>query len=249
MNFDFLIDIFRYQTFGKPDGKVSIEDVVRRYALFPNEAIYLVDYKAAQIEPLSKNFNTIIGMDVPHQNSVTVLYEHVHAANLTPFLDYTKNLLTWGFHENNRALTEERDFYLCFYKTIHNRVILKSTTILQYDSNGKVRYSVGKLMDVTGLLPFQYFGFDFTGPGSNKIMAAFEGLSEFEPVLSRRELEVLFRVGEGMKSERIAMQLHISRHTVDTHKRAILRKLEAMNSMEAYKKACDKGLFRLLEKP
>lgn len=244
MNFDYLINIFRYQTFGKLDKKISIEEVVRRYSLFPNEAIYLVDYKAAQIEPLSNNFSKITGIDAPHKNEVSILYEHVNRLNLTPFLNYTEQLLKWGFNENKRNLTEERDFYLCLYKTIHNRVILKSTTILQYDTQNKVRYSVGKLMDVTGLVPYHQFGYDFSGPGSGYITSGIEGMQVFESVLSVREIEILRYVGRGMSSTQIGQVLHISRHTVDTHKRNIIRKLETANSIEAFSKATSMGLFK-----
>jgi DNA-binding CsgD family transcriptional regulator len=242
--FDYLVNIFKSQQYGEIDRKVSIESVVQRYALFPNEAIYLVDYKTAQLEPLSSNFNKIIGIDAPQKNEVTVLYEHVHKDTMKPFLRYTEQLLKYGFINHERRFSEESDFNLNFYKTIHNRIILKSTTILQYDSENKIRYSVGKLMDVTGLIPFQHFGYKFTGPGSSKIYAAFEGLSEFEEIVSTRELTILNMVGKGMRTHQIARQLNISSHTVDTHKRNIIRKLEATNSIEAYNKALGMGLFK-----
>lgn len=103
---------------------------------------------------------------------------------------------------------------------------------------------LGKLMDVTGLIPFQHFGYKFTGPGSNKIYAAFEGLTEFEQIVSTRELTILNMVGKGMRTHQIAKQLNISSHTVDTHKRNIIRKLEATNSIDAYNKALEMGLFK-----
>jgi DNA-binding CsgD family transcriptional regulator len=244
MNFDYLINLFRLQAFGELDDKVSIEEVVRRYTLFPNEAIYIVDYKAAQIEPLSDNFHKIIGIDLPHKNDVEILYEHVHKDNIQPFLRYTERLIRYGLTNHERRFVEENDFNLNLYKTIYGRVILKSTTILQYDSENRVRYSVGKLMDVTGLIPFNQFGYKFTGPRSQKTYAAFEGLHEFEHILSGRELEILRFVGLGMRTQQIAEKLYLSRHTVDTHKRNIIRKLEASNSIDAFNKAQTMGLFK-----
>jgi|GEM_PF-2383911 len=244
-NFEYLINIMRAQSFGQLDDTVSIEDVAKRYALFPNEAIYVVDYKAIQIEPLSNNFKRITGIDTPLKNEVTALYEHVHTDNLQPFLRYTEKVLRYGYENAGRAYATEQDFNLNIYRTIHNRIVLKSTAILQYDSENKIRYSVGKIMDVTGLIPFQHFGYKFAGPNSQKIYTAFAGLHEFEQILTNRELEILHLVGHGMHTRQIAEKLHLSRHTVDTHKRNIIRKLEASNSIDAFNKAQSMGLFKL----
>lgn len=245
MNYDYLINLFRLQSYGRVEKKLSVEDVARRYALFPNEAIYIVDYKTAQIQTLTKNFDKITGIDLPYKNEVTHLYEHVNKENISPFLNHIEQLLKYGFVDPYNRFFEEQDFNLTFYKTIHNRVILKSTTILQYDSNNRIRYSVGKLMDVTGLIPYHQFSYKFTGPNSKSLHAAFEGLREFLAILSEREIEILKYVGMGMRSSQIAEKLYVSRHTVDTHKRNIIRKLEAANSIDAFNKAQGMGLFKL----
>lgn len=243
MQFDYLINIFHQQQYGQFNKSVSVEDILQRYALFPNEAIYLVDYQKAQLETLTPNFSKITGIDSPHKNDVAVLYEHVDKHSMTPFLSYTKQLLKYGFVNSEKRFEEERDFNLNLYKTVHNRIILKSTSILHYDSNNKIRYSVGKLMDVTGLVPYQQFGFKFTGPGSAKIYAAFQGLTNFEKILTARELEVLAHTGAGLNANQMAKLLNVSNHTIDTHKRNIIRKLEASNSIDAYNKAKSMGLF------
>jgi len=244
MKFDFLLDIFKSQQYGDINENISIESLVKRYSPFLNEAIYIVDYKTSQMEPLSDNFNRIIGIDSPIKNDIAILYEHVHKENLQPFLKYTEQLLRYGFINYERRFTEENDFNINIYKTVNNRIILKSTTILQYDNQNKIRYSIGKLMDVTGLIPFQHFGYKFTGPGSKRIYAAFEEVNEFEKIVSTRELTILSLVGKGYTTNQIGSQLNISRHTVDTHKRNIIRKLEASNSIDAYNKAVNLGLFR-----
>jgi DNA-binding CsgD family transcriptional regulator len=243
MRYDYLINLFKLQSYGEIEKQLSIEDVAKRYALFPNEAIYFVDYKTAQIQPLTKNFAAITGIDLPHKNEVTPLYEHVHRESITPFLGFIENLLKYGFVVREKRFCEERDFNLTTYKTIHNRLILKSTTALQYDSNDRVRYSVGKLMDVTGLFPNNPFSYKFTGPGSKSIHAAFEGLDSLTSILSAREIEIVRYVGLGLQTKQIAERLFLSRHTVDTHKRNIIRKLEASNSVEAYSKARERGLI------
>ena len=50
--------------------------------------------------------------------------------------------------------------------------------------------------------------------------------------LTKRELTILRGIAKGESSKEIAEQLHISRHTVDTHRRTILEKTSCKNAVE-----------------
>jgi DNA-binding CsgD family transcriptional regulator len=64
-------------------------------------------------------------------------------------------------------------------------------------------------------------------------------LNNTEPVnaLTDREKQVLKLIAEGFSTKMIAGQLKISINTVETHRRHLLEKLDAKNSMELIKKA------------
>lgn len=62
--------------------------------------------------------------------------------------------------------------------------------------------------------------------------------------LSKREIEVLECLAQGMTTSQIAETLFISDNTVKTHVRRILEKLEAGNRTEAVSKATAMGLIR-----
>lgn len=239
-NYNQIVNIFLHLPYGVSSIPAESE-LLKKYALFPNEAIYLVDYKLAQIEPLTKNFEAITGITVPSSKDVTVLYDHVHPQHLNPFLSYIERLLKYGLSTQEHRLLPEQDFNMSIYKTIRGKTILKSTTLLGYDTKNNCRYSIGKLMDVTNLISDQGFNYMFSGPNQNKAEAYFRNLIELQ-FLTKKELSILNYVGKGLSSPRIASLLHISRHTVDTHKRNIIRKLEASNSIDAYNKAKDLGL-------
>jgi DNA-binding NarL/FixJ family response regulator len=55
--------------------------------------------------------------------------------------------------------------------------------------------------------------------------------------LTDRELEILRMIGEGVSTGTIARQLHISTHTIDTHRENIKRKLGARNAAELSRQA------------
>lgn len=61
--------------------------------------------------------------------------------------------------------------------------------------------------------------------------------------LSNRELEVIKLLAEGMNSKEIAQVLFISEHTVRTHRRNILHKVQVKNTTELVRLAIEKGLI------
>ena len=75
---------------------------------------------------------------------------------------------------------------------------------------------------------------------------AFSPLDDYfdrEEILTPREKEVLKEIGQGRLSKEIADRLHISVHTVNTHRQRILCKLKVGNSLEAIKYARILGLL------
>jgi DNA-binding NarL/FixJ family response regulator len=62
--------------------------------------------------------------------------------------------------------------------------------------------------------------------------------------LSKREIEVLECLAQGMTTSQISADLFISENTVKTHVRRILEKLDAGNRTEAVSKATQMGLIR-----
>lgn len=62
--------------------------------------------------------------------------------------------------------------------------------------------------------------------------------------LSKREQEVLVLISKGLTSQRIAQTLFISKYTVETHRKNILRKLDLNSSTELVKFAIQQGLVQ-----
>lgn len=53
-----------------------------------------------------------------------------------------------------------------------------------------------------------------------------------EIVITRREIQVLQMISEGLTVKEIAKILFVSRHTIDSHKKNLLSKLNAKNSVD-----------------
>ncbi len=64
-----------------------------------------------------------------------------------------------------------------------------------------------------------------------------------QPVLTRREKEILLLIADGLTNPQIAEKLFISLNTVDTHRKNLLAKFETNNSASLIKLASQSGMI------
>lgn len=69
------------------------------------------------------------------------------------------------------------------------------------------------------------------------------GTTSNQPILTRREKEVLLLIGEGLTNNAIAQQLFISTTTVDTHRKNLLAKFDAKNTASLIRMAAQMQLI------
>ncbi|MBK9222615.1 MAG: response regulator transcription factor [Saprospiraceae bacterium] len=62
-------------------------------------------------------------------------------------------------------------------------------------------------------------------------------------LLSKRELEIMDLIAQGLESKQIASLLYVSVHTVETHRRNIIKRVGAKNIIEVRVKLIKLGLI------
>ncbi len=91
----------------------------------------------------------------------------------------------------------------------------------------------------------KYFSREVIDTALNSYKVIKEDQKKKEEVqLTKRELEVLIDISDGLKSQEIAEKLFISERTVEAHRGNIMKKLEAKNMAELIKKAMNIGLLK-----
>lgn len=65
------------------------------------------------------------------------------------------------------------------------------------------------------------------------------------PALTARQLEVLVMLSHGLTFEQVGRRLGLSRYTIHSHMRAALRRLDARNTVHAFRRALELELVRL----
>ena len=81
------------------------------------------------------------------------------------------------------------------------------------------------------------------GDNSQYFDLKFQEVELFKDIFSTREVEVLRLLARGFHSRDIAEALKISRHTVDTHRKNMLRKVDVANTPELLTLSRDMNLI------
>lgn len=120
--------------------------------------------------------------------------------------------------------------------------VISRQRVLLKDKNNKAWIIMG-VMDISpNQIPLESIKCTVVNIKTGNIVAP-STLFPSQPDLTPREVEILHLIRRGLLSKEIASLLDISLHTINNHRKNILRKLEANNSIEAIQSANKLGLF------
>ena len=240
-----LIDLHIDQDFS--ENVPTLGELADQLSPRPNQLCYIIDCRTNEIEVISGSIEKVSGIKGYRLREMHHLFEYMsgqHADFYTEFCLKTivpivkqEVLLDWRQPQlNNRATS---------FTITSGRRILKESGILSMDSAQNMIYTYGYLSDVTDLMPLQEskFTYQFYGSLSEVFYSYVCDIPDFRHILSGRELEVMALISSGLNGTQISERLCISKHTVDKHRKNILKKLEVNNSVQAYRKAFDMGLL------
>ncbi len=114
------------------------------------------------------------------------------------------------------------------------KTLLQQDYVLRYDEEGHITILLAICMDIQNYKSDKNVHLRLTN-GKENLVYQFEiatkKLTELES-LSKRELEIAQMINQGNDSTHIATNLNISLHTVNTHRRNMLEKLQVRDSLE-----------------
>lgn len=99
------------------------------------------------------------------------------------------------------------------------------------------------LKDITDGIKEVMNGNSYLGRGVKELMNARSVSGSPEPVITRRECEILKLIADGLTNQEIAERLFISTSTVDSHRKNLLIKLDVKNTAALVKSALSKGII------
>ncbi len=130
------------------------------------------------------------------------------------------------------------------HKSGHYVRILQQVVTINMAVDGAVIHTFVVFTDITHLKTSTQMSLSLIGlEGEPSYIDAHKQLNEIvrpQP-LSKREKQVLALLAQNKTSEEIAGQLHISRHTVDNHRKRMLNKTETSSTLQLVIRAIEEG--------
>lgn len=203
---------------------------------FGNNYSYVIDHHKGEFAYISKSIEKILGYNLAYfkNDGPEFLVNKTHPEDymqVLTALDKTYELYT------SLEVKRKKDFrstYTCRIKTKGNKFlkILHQNFILEVDSQGNLVYSLGICTDITdyGINNRVHLEIKLVDDNhklntlkSNKLETNLYSL------FSKREIEILNELARGRNSKEIGQAFGISLHTVNVHRKNMMRKAKVNN--------------------
>ena len=220
---------------------------------------YVFNFENLKMDYVNEGIKDVLGIE-PDKFTVEKVFEIMHPEDLA--LMSEKEALALDILFNKIHFDD-----LFSYKTVYvmrlrhtngvYKTILHQVSILSSSDEGKIQQVLGVHTDITYLnIPINhnvsfisikkpsYYYTKNSGNYSiiNENKSALEKIY-FKDVFSKREKEIVEKLARGIKFNEIAKLLFVSPHTINTHKKNILRKSGCKNTPELIARCYVEGLL------
>lgn len=212
---------------------------------------YIINFDTLKMEYVDQRIQSVLGIE-PKQWSLDKVFELVHPEDLKQM--HRKEAAAVDFILNRIATEDILKYKVVYVIRLRHadgsyRTILQQSKTLSVSEDGKVQHVLGIHTDVSYLnMPVDH-KISFVGDG----LPSFYALStedDFKPeqynyheVFTPREIEILCNISKGKTFGEIAGILNLSPHTINTHKKNILKKTDCKNTTELIARCVRDGII------
>ncbi|KAA3643635.1 MAG: LuxR family transcriptional regulator [Bacteroidetes bacterium] len=205
-----------------------------KHAFLQNgQAMYVANYKKGEVT-YSRNIEKVLGYYpeefeklLPTQNLLHPKQKVIVSLLINQGIS---SVVTGVFNPDNIK-------FVLLYKVKHKngtyRSILRQTGVFETDSNNRMITMYSFITDVTGLMDTDKVEWKLEGVDNELEQNIIHEVYKLgKNIFSERELEFLTELKKGKTSKEIAAKFNNSRHTIDTHRRKLLKKSHCKNTQE-----------------
>jgi len=197
------------------------------------------------LELASKEIENVLGY-TPSEFSMRTLLDITHVDDRPYFLNFENKAVQFF---NNLPVDKISKYKVSYDYRVRKkngqyiRILHQSTTI-EHDNAGGIIRTLSVHTDITHLKPHGKPVLSFIGLENEPSYINVDVDKKFaisKEFLSKREKQILMLMADGKLSKEIAEILHISKETVDSHRKNMLVRNNLKNSVELMAKAIKQG--------
>ena len=247
-----LVSSWESQPFNKALNSANIIDEIESYSNYispvGNHFTYLFDCSASQYIYVSDACETVTGYTKEEwltQKEPSLLERLVLPEDHPGVQELGKQ--SWEIYTSSPIEIRKQICCCVDYRAVHKST-KKTTRLLEFnrpllvDEKGNMVINFGIVTDIAHIKLEGPVGLKVWAEGHPEI-SIFKNASTIRGLnpLTKTEKQILKLIGEGQTTATVADKLFISAHTVNTHRRNILKKMECANFLEALHTARLKG--------
>lgn len=232
-------------------GNTPLEFNLNEFSNVPkmtSRVIYAFDYAAGKMI-FASGFDTVLGYPEKTIIDPAFIIGFVHpddqaiVANLSQkALEYSSRIFSHGVKPWQGHLS--LDYRVKKFDGTYVRVVRESV-VLALNNFGHPTATLSVMTNIDHIKSKGDVCAKMFGPKADLVPlhSILDSQGKVSNLLSRREVQVLQHLGIGMQSTEIAEKLFISKHTVNNHRKNMLRKTGLKNTPELIRYGLDNGLL------
>lgn len=205
---------------------------------------YIFNVKESKFEFVSNEITNVLGYE-PDEVDVPFLLSHIHPDDQPWFLNFENTTVEFFSTLSPEQITNYKvryDYRIQNKSGKYIRILQQVVTI--QNAGSKVLKTFGVHTDISHIKEEGLPVLSFIGLNGNPSYIGVKVKDVFSPDaidLTRREQQVLGLLIEGKKSEEISKILFISKQTVNSHRKNLLKKTNSSNTASLTSMAIKKG--------
>jgi len=212
---------------------------------------YIMDFAKFEFAFIHPEVEKILGLDSKTARLVD-FSERVHPDDVLFYLQCEKVATHFLFNFLSPAqIPNSKVSYAFRMKDAEGqyRLFLQQGLVLTMDEQNRVGRVLGVHSDISHIVEENNRKISFIGMRGERsylgldVFKGEESIIASENLLSEREIEIIRLLAEGMTAKEIGDALFLSFHTVRTHRKNILEKLQCRNTTQLVAKCIKKGII------
>jgi DNA-binding CsgD family transcriptional regulator len=227
------------------DNELIVFNLLSKNKLFTGLCFYVFDFSVKRIIYVSDSFADLLKYK-KEALSYGFIYEQIHPDDFPIVVNYTANALKTGAKHPE---INWRDTYFCIDFRIQKADscyirVLRRTCILTQDQNNNPILGITFFTDISRTKKLNNVEFYFAGQDevilNNELMMLY---SQPKSLFTESEKRIFKLLQLGKTTKQISIELHISFHTVEKHRRNMLNKTNTLNTPQLVSFVMKEGLL------
>lgn len=204
--------------------------LLEEWSLSPTQCMYISNYQLRKIT-FQRGVKEMLGYSTKEFNH-NLIHTFIHPDDIDMVQRLTKAAIAYVIARN---LVDEGQMFLTYRVRKKNGdyvKVLRQTNVFEKDQDDRFISNLSVLTDVSFMSTVNTVDWKFIASDLDAEEFKEFVKEEYVDFFSERELQIINYIAQGMQSYEIGGHLNISKHTVDTHRRKLLKKAGCKSTIE-----------------